>query len=197
MTGAWNGDSWLGCGDLPAVGAVFYLGAGRPQWKPLGIPGTHLPLKRGNSYIRWRQKSIPSFPADKLEIYTLWVSDLISMVFSNVVSKIPVNCEYQCVIWRVVVVFLLSIITCGLQFIHKILLRMSQTTNFLCTLTCQYLLLVLMSLNILLNLQMMLQLWKKTVNLKISKNSIVIHSDIYIFDKLMWKYIYLFCGDFF
>ena len=28
--------------------AVFYLGAGWPQWKPLGIPGTHLPLKRGS-----------------------------------------------------------------------------------------------------------------------------------------------------
>ena len=24
------------------MGAVFYLGAGWPQWKPLGIPGTHL-----------------------------------------------------------------------------------------------------------------------------------------------------------
>ena len=47
VTGAWNGGSWLGCGDLPAMGAVFYLGAGWPQWKPLGIPGTHLPLKRG------------------------------------------------------------------------------------------------------------------------------------------------------
>ena len=45
---AWNGGSWLGCGDLPAMGAVFYLGAGWPQWKPLGIPGTHLPLKRGS-----------------------------------------------------------------------------------------------------------------------------------------------------
>ena len=47
-TGAWNGGSWLGCGDLPALGAVFYLGAGWPQWKPLGIPGTHLPLKGGS-----------------------------------------------------------------------------------------------------------------------------------------------------
>ena len=28
--------------------AVFYLGAGWPQWKPLGIPGSHLPLKRGS-----------------------------------------------------------------------------------------------------------------------------------------------------
>ena len=45
---AWNGGSWLGCGDLPAMRAVFYLGAGWPQWKPLGIPGTHLPLKRGS-----------------------------------------------------------------------------------------------------------------------------------------------------
>ena len=48
VTGAWNGGSWLGCGDLPATGAVFYLGAGWPQWKPLGIPGTHLPLKWGS-----------------------------------------------------------------------------------------------------------------------------------------------------
>ena len=48
VTGAWNGGSWLGCGDLTAMGAVFYLGAGWPQWKPLGIPGTHLPLKRGS-----------------------------------------------------------------------------------------------------------------------------------------------------
>jgi len=28
LTGAWNGGSWLGCRDLPAMGAVFYLGAG-------------------------------------------------------------------------------------------------------------------------------------------------------------------------
>ena len=48
VTGAWNGGSWLGCRDLPAMGAVFYLGAGWPKWKPLGIPGTHLPLKRGS-----------------------------------------------------------------------------------------------------------------------------------------------------
>ena len=48
VTGAWNGGSWLGCGDLPAMGAVVYLGAGWPQWKPLGIPGTHLPIKRGS-----------------------------------------------------------------------------------------------------------------------------------------------------
>ena len=48
VTGAWNGGSWLGCGDLPAIGAVFYLGAGWPQWKRLGIPGTHLPLKPGS-----------------------------------------------------------------------------------------------------------------------------------------------------
>ena len=44
LTGAWNGGSWLGCGDLPAMGAVVYLGAGWPQWKPLDIPGTHLPF---------------------------------------------------------------------------------------------------------------------------------------------------------
>ena len=45
LTEVWNGGSWLGCGDLPAMGAVFYLGAGCPQWKPLDIPGTHVPLK--------------------------------------------------------------------------------------------------------------------------------------------------------
>ena len=28
-------------------GQFFYLGAGWLQWKPLGIPGTHFPLKRG------------------------------------------------------------------------------------------------------------------------------------------------------
>ena len=48
VTGAWNGGSWLGCGDLPAMGAVVYLGAGWPPWKPLGIPGTHPPLKQGS-----------------------------------------------------------------------------------------------------------------------------------------------------
>ena len=35
VTGACNGGSWLGCGDLPAMGAVYYLGAGWPQWKPI------------------------------------------------------------------------------------------------------------------------------------------------------------------
>ena len=52
---AWNGGSWLGCGDLPAMGAVFYLGAGWPQWKPLDIPGTHLPLERGSglNLVKW------------------------------------------------------------------------------------------------------------------------------------------------
>jgi len=43
-----NGGSWLGYRDLPAMGAVFYLGAGRPQWKPLSNLGTLLPLKRGS-----------------------------------------------------------------------------------------------------------------------------------------------------
>ena len=40
--------SWMDCGDFPSLEAVFHLGAGWPQWKPLGIPGTHLPLKRGS-----------------------------------------------------------------------------------------------------------------------------------------------------
>ena len=51
LTGAWNGGSWLGCRDLPAMGAVFYLGAGWPWWKPLRIPGSHLPLKQGSWLI--------------------------------------------------------------------------------------------------------------------------------------------------
>ena len=42
--GAWNGGSWLRCWDLLAMGAVFYLGDGWPQWKTLGIQGTYLPL---------------------------------------------------------------------------------------------------------------------------------------------------------
>ena len=51
LTGAWIGGSWLGCRVLPAMGAVFYLGAGWPQWKPLDIPGTHLPLKLGKGLM--------------------------------------------------------------------------------------------------------------------------------------------------
>ena len=63
VTGAWNGGSWLGCGDLPAMGAVFYLGAGWTQcmWKPLGIPGTHLPLKQGSWLIAYSTLNIVSF----------------------------------------------------------------------------------------------------------------------------------------
>ena len=50
VMGAWNGGSWLGYVDLPAMGAVFYLGGGWPQWKPLGIAGTYLPLKQGTRH---------------------------------------------------------------------------------------------------------------------------------------------------
>jgi len=49
--GAWSRGSRLGCGDLPTMGAVFYLGAGWPQWKPLDTTGTHLPFKRGSQLI--------------------------------------------------------------------------------------------------------------------------------------------------
>ena len=45
LMGAWNGGSWLGSGHLPAMGTVFYLGAGCQQWKPLDTPGTHLSFK--------------------------------------------------------------------------------------------------------------------------------------------------------
>ena len=46
LMGTWNGGSWMGCGDLSAMGAVFYLGVGCQQRKPLDTPGTHLPFKR-------------------------------------------------------------------------------------------------------------------------------------------------------
>ena len=60
VTGAWTSGSWLGCGDLSAMGEVFYLGLAGQKWKPQGILGTHLPRKRG----RWlsnlfRLMSIP------------------------------------------------------------------------------------------------------------------------------------------
>jgi len=61
-------------GDLPAMGAVFHLGAGWPQWKPLGIPGTHLPLKRGSWLIhiydqflyQMEAKKYPQFPSRQI-----------------------------------------------------------------------------------------------------------------------------------
>ena len=48
------------------MGAVVYLGAGWPQWKPLDIPGTHLPFSeaagllilRSNRYVT---KVVPLF----------------------------------------------------------------------------------------------------------------------------------------
>ena len=43
------------------MGAVFYLGADWPQWKPLGIPGTHLPLKRGSWLMEFKRHEFISF----------------------------------------------------------------------------------------------------------------------------------------
>ena len=45
-----------GLRGLPAMGAVCYPGDGWPQWKPLGIPDTRLPLKRGSWFTgqSWR-----------------------------------------------------------------------------------------------------------------------------------------------
>ena len=42
------------------MGAVFYLGAGWPQWKPLDIPGTHLPLKRGSGLTSSNSSDYPN-----------------------------------------------------------------------------------------------------------------------------------------
>ena len=39
-----RGGSWLGCSVVPAMGALFSLGAGCQKWKPLDIPGTQPPL---------------------------------------------------------------------------------------------------------------------------------------------------------
>ena len=44
LTGAWNGASWLGLWGFASHGSGI-LSRGWPQWKPLDIPGTHLPLK--------------------------------------------------------------------------------------------------------------------------------------------------------
>ena len=50
------GGSWLGWGNLAwQPWRQFSIW---PQWKPLGIPGTHLPLKRGSWLkIYFRKKS--------------------------------------------------------------------------------------------------------------------------------------------
>ena len=48
------------------MGAVFYLGAGWPQWKPLGIPGTHLPLKRG-SWLKGKYEGKVEFQEGRRE----------------------------------------------------------------------------------------------------------------------------------
>ena len=60
--------SWLGCGDSKAMGAVFYLGAGWPQWKPLGIPGTHLPLKPSSwlNNVKVVAKALSNFPQNHM-----------------------------------------------------------------------------------------------------------------------------------
>ena len=39
-----RGGLWLGCSVVPAMGALFSLGAGCQKWKPLDIPGTQPPL---------------------------------------------------------------------------------------------------------------------------------------------------------
>ena len=53
---------------MPPIGAVFYLEAGWPQWKPLDIPGTHRPLQQGsgnlNTDTEWVQMFL-SFESNK------------------------------------------------------------------------------------------------------------------------------------
>jgi len=39
-----RGGSWLGCSIMPAMGALFSLGAGCQKWKSLDIPGAQPPL---------------------------------------------------------------------------------------------------------------------------------------------------------
>ena len=38
------GGSWLGCSDVPAMGALCSPRAACQKWKPLDIPGTQPPL---------------------------------------------------------------------------------------------------------------------------------------------------------
>ena len=62
------------------MGAVFYLGTGWPQWKPLGIPGTHLPLKRGSWLtIVFPVHSVIYGPI-KLSLYIKGVAGLLGQV---------------------------------------------------------------------------------------------------------------------
>ena len=63
VTGAWNGESWLGSRDLPAIRAVFclfYLWLARVE-AHMGITGTHLRLKRGIWLMRFTSKSVVRF----------------------------------------------------------------------------------------------------------------------------------------
>ena len=46
-----RGGSWLGCSVVPAMGALFSLGAGCQKWKPLDIPGTQPPLS--DAVVNW------------------------------------------------------------------------------------------------------------------------------------------------
>ena len=49
------------------MGAVFYLGAGWPQWKLLGIPGTHRPLKRRSWLNRFESIFLQIFKNTRLQ----------------------------------------------------------------------------------------------------------------------------------
>ena len=53
-----RGGSWLGCSVVPAMGALFSLGAGCQKWKPLDIPGTQPPLSDAVVKLWWTKKKV-------------------------------------------------------------------------------------------------------------------------------------------
>ena len=73
---AWDGHSWLGCGDLPSIAAVFFPKVGWTHGKSQQCPGTNLLFQRGSD---WQTKKTSSFLSIKL--VTIWAqSDAIQKI---------------------------------------------------------------------------------------------------------------------
>lgn len=73
---AWDGHSWLGCGDLPSIAAVFFPKVGWTHGKSQQCPGTNLLFQRGSD---WQTKKTSSFLSIKL--VTIWAqSDAVQKI---------------------------------------------------------------------------------------------------------------------
>jgi len=61
--GAWNTEWGLMAelGGLPAMGALYCLGADWSRWRPLDFPGTHLPYSTMQLIIFHNGKKMPRF----------------------------------------------------------------------------------------------------------------------------------------